>query len=103
MGLNLQGTESIFGDWFNWALQQVGALLGKVVSDSEDPNNSDLGVNIMLRSNIPDETHALVVDLDQLGMDAVLFQGHDRLTESKIILNQIKLLGLDTLTRFEAL
>jgi len=101
--LNFQETDTVIGDWFNQALQQVDDLLGTVMPDPEGPSDSDLGINILLRSNVLDESRALVVDVDELGMDAVLFEGHDKLTQSKLTLNQVKVFGLDTLTHFDPL
>jgi hypothetical protein len=103
--LNFQDTENVIGDWFNQALKEADILLGSIVPDPDGPNadKRDLGVNVLMRSHFLDENQALVVDIDQLPMDAVLFKGHDRITETTISLNSVKVLGLDTLDRFNPL
>jgi hypothetical protein len=101
--LNLQDMDSIAGGLFNQALQAVDGLFGNVVPDPEGPTDTDLGINIMLRSTLLDADRALVLDVDQFGMDAVVFQGHDQLTQSAITINQVKVLGLDTMTKFNSL
>ncbi|KAG7360522.1 hypothetical protein IV203_035621 [Nitzschia inconspicua] len=101
--LNLQDMDSIAGGLFNQALQAVDSLLGSEVPYPDGPTGSDLGINVMLRSNFLDKDRALVINLDQLGMDAAIFQGHDKLTQSTITINEVKVFGLDTLTRFNAL
>jgi hypothetical protein len=48
-----------------------------------------------------DEDRAFTVDSSKLPVvDPVLFEGHDRVTHFKISLNKVRVLGLDTLTRF---
>ena len=99
--LNLQDTDSLLGGWVSKALEVADNLLGSRVPDPEnDSQDDDLGVNILLRTHLLDENRALVVDVAQLMDNNVLFEGHDKLTETSIALNSIKVLGLDTLTRF---
>lgn len=103
--LDLQNTENVIGSWFNQALKEADLLLGSTVPDPDGPNadKRDLGINILMRSYVLDENRALVVDIDNLPMDAVLFKGHDRITETTISLNSVKVMGLDTLARFNPL
>jgi uncharacterized paraquat-inducible protein A len=105
--LNFQDTDNVIGDWFNRAMAELDNLLGNVVPDPDGPNpdQRDLGVNVMLRSTLLNENRELVVDVDRLfpEMDAVLFKGHDQLTETAITLNGVRLIGLDTFTRFNPL
>jgi hypothetical protein len=103
VAFNLQNETSFFGNLFNQALTAIDELLGRVVPDPDGPNETDLGINIMLRSSLLNENRALIVNVDDLGMDAVIFQGHDMLTESSITINEIRIMGLDTLTRFDPL
>jgi hypothetical protein len=103
--LNLQDTENIMGNWFNQALQEADLLLGSIVPDPNGPHpdKRDLGVNVLLRSHFLDEYRALMVDVSQLPIDTVLFKGHDRITETTITLNSIRVLGLDSFERFNPL
>jgi hypothetical protein len=105
--LDFQDTESVIGNWFSQALDKGDALLGSVVLDTDGPNSNgrDLGINVFLRSNILDEDRAFTLDLDDLPFetDGILFQGHDRLTETIITLDRVRVFGLDTFTRFDPL
>ncbi|KAL3919794.1 MAG: hypothetical protein SGILL_003576 [Bacillariaceae sp.] len=101
--LNLQDDESFFGNLFNQALTLIDDQLASVVSDPDGPNGSDLGINGILRSSLLDDKGALVVSVEDIGMDPVIFKGHDIMTESSIIINEIRILGLDSLTRFDPL
>eukprot|EP00980_Cylindrotheca_fusiformis_P014860 scaffold4056_cov115-Cylindrotheca_fusiformis.AAC.4 len=103
--LNFQDTENVIGDWFNQALKEADTLLGSMVPDTDGPNTDkrDLGINVLMRSHLLDEDRALFVDIANLPMDAVLFKGHDQITETTISLNSVKVMGLDTLDRFNPL
>lgn len=105
VALDLLDTENTIGTWFNQALQQVDKLLSAVVPDPDGPTGTgqDLGINKIMRDTLLDENRALVVTLEQLPIDGILFQGHDQLTETTITLQQVKILGLDTLTLFDPL
>ena len=102
VALDLLDTENntAIGQWFNQALEQGDKLFSTVVSDPNSPTGTgqDLGINKMIRNTFLDENRALVIALEQLPMDGVLFQGSDKLTETTITLQQVKLLGLDSLT-----
>lgn len=105
--LNFKDTENFMGGLFNQAVQLLDDLLGGTVPDPDSPNGSgtDLGVNVFLRSLLLNEDRTLVVNVDQFlpDGDAVLFKGHDQLTETVITLNEIRVMGLDTFTRFNPL
>jgi hypothetical protein len=101
--LDLQDSENAVSKLFNQALGGVDAFLGTLISDSRDATSTgrDLAINIFLRSYFLDEDRSFTLDADQLSMASkVVFEGHDRLTETTITLNQVKILGLDTMTRF---
>lgn len=102
--LDLLDTENVIGQWFNQALEEVDNLLTSIVPDPTGPTSDrDLGINVMLRDTLLDENRALVVNVEQMESDGILYQGHDRLTETTISLQQVKVLGLDTLTHFNPL
>ena len=104
-GFNFQQSDTVVGKFINQAIQQAGNLLGATVPDPNGPNASrlDLAVNVMMRSNLLDGNRALNVDMSKLPIDAVLFKGHDQITETTITLNSVRLLGLDTMDRFNSL
>jgi hypothetical protein len=106
--LNFQETGNTIGAWFNQALKEVDSMLGEVVEDPEGPtaDNRDLGVNVFLRDLLLDSDRALsirVSDLPGDTFDGVLFQSHDKLTETTITLDAVKIYGLDTFRHFEPL
>ena len=105
--LNVSDTESLLGGWFNTALQEIDRLLGNIVDDKDGPTGSgrDLGVNKFLRDSILDDERAFVVDIADLSSvtDGVVFDMHDTLTQTQMVLTSVKIFGLDTFTRFEPL
>ena len=93
--------------WFYDALQEVDSALGAWVIDpySENPRTEDgrdLAINVFLRENVLDENRALEVTLADLPLDfdPVIFEGHDKLTETTITLDKARVYGLDTFTYF---
>ena len=85
--LNLKHTNETIGYWFDRALAEVDKMLGEITTDPQG-GPDDLGINIVMRNRFLDESGALTFTLDDSGLDfnPVLFDGHDRLTESKITL-----------------
>jgi hypothetical protein len=100
--LNLQDTAGDVGRTFNQLLLALDQYLGTSVPhpSKTTTGGDDLAVNVLLRSVFLDDDRALVVDPALLEMKTLLFEGHDRLTQFSITLNQVKLFGLDTFTRF---
>eukprot|EP00934_Nitzschia_sp_Nitz4_P004433 Nitzschia sp. Nitz4//scaffold14_size191712//8120//21306//NITZ4_001700-RA/size191712-processed-gene-0.39-mRNA-1//-1//CDS//3329536858//4423//frame0 len=101
--LDLLDTENTIGQWFNQALDEVDKLFTAVVPDPNGPTDRDLGINVIMRDMLLNENRELVLDVEELGIDPVIFEGHDRLTETSISLTQVKVVGLDTLTTFDPL
>lgn len=106
--LNYQETGNTIGAWFNQALKEVDSMLGEVVEDPEGPtaDHRDLGVNVFLRDFLLDSDRSLSVRVSDLpgdGFDGILFQSHDKLTETTITLDAVKIYGLDTFRHFEPL
>ena len=104
--LNFQDTGNTIGAWFNQVLKEVDSLFGNRVDDPGGPNfdERDLSVNVFLRDALLDSDRALSVSLSNLpgdGFDGVLFKSHDKLTETIITLEAVKIYGLDTFRRFE--
>jgi hypothetical protein len=100
--LDLRDTESPIGKLFNQALDSADALLGTLVSDSSSGSTEeDLLINMFLRSFFLDEDGSFTLDPSELPVDSVIFEGHDRITETTITLNEVKVFGLDSLTSFD--
>jgi len=108
--LNLQDMEGHVGKTFNEILQYFDTYLGASVSDLSDgdadalPMRSDLVINSLLRSFLLNDDGSLPIDPTSIPalMDQVLFEGHDRVTEFTITLNEVRLYGLDTITKFNS-
>ena len=97
--VDLQNTESPVGKLFNQALESLDLFLGTLISD--DSNGRDLAANIFLREYFLDNDRAFTLSADQLPLDSeTIFEGHDKLFETKVTLHGAKIYGLDTLTQF---
>ena len=99
--LNLQERETEVGDLFGFALEEIVAFFSK---DVQYEGTTDMRANVMMRDLLL-EDRALVLNVADFASvhDGILWEKEDKLTDTKIILNRIKLLGLDTLTRFQPL
>mmetsp|Transcript_13641 Transcript_13641/g.38382 ORF Transcript_13641/g.38382 Transcript_13641/m.38382 type:complete len:1474 (+) Transcript_13641:286-4707(+) len=98
--LNFQEiSDTQIGKMFKSALGELDKRFG-----TDNGNNDDLGINILLRSYVLDENGALILDFDKfLGRDALNFKLHDELTETNIGLKEVRIYGLDTMTKFDPL
>ncbi|KAL3918291.1 MAG: hypothetical protein SGILL_004308, partial [Bacillariaceae sp.] len=95
--LNLQDQETQFGKWVNQLLEQGVRLFNTLVPSLS--GGSELQVNQLLRQYILDSSGALVLDQSDNGL--VVFEGHDVITQTTITVDRVKLIGLDTLTKFD--
>jgi len=98
--LNFQEiAETQIGELFETALGELDQLFG-----SNDGKDNEIGINNLLRSFVLNENGALVVYIDELlGQDALSFELHDELTETNIKLKEIRINGLDSMTKFDPL
>jgi len=107
--MDLTDTANSIGGWFDTALKEADAMLGSLTADAGSPTGTgkDLGVNKILRSSLLDKNRAYTVPVSSwptsISNGGIIFEGHDMLTETTIILNEIRLLGLDTFTLFDPL
>ena len=105
--LNFQVMENVTGHMFDSLLQEAHSLLGTVVDDHASPTGTgrDLGVNVFLRKYFLDEDRAFVLNVTELPLEnnGLLFDGQDKLTETTITLDGVKVFGLDSFTKFEPL
>ena len=91
--------ETQIGDLFETALSQLDQLFG-----SKDDNGDELGINNILRSYLLDGNGAFVLNMAALlGKDASTFEMHDKLTRTRISLEEVRVYGLDRLTKFDPL
>jgi hypothetical protein len=106
--LNIQGTEGNLGKTFKQILQLLDTYLATTISNSSEDNadssstGDELVINSLLRSFILNDDGSLRLDPSSIStmMNPVLFEGHDRLTEFTITLNEVRLYGLDSISRF---
>ncbi len=90
-------SETLIGSLFERGLDQLDELFG-----SSGVNGDELGINNLLRLYILDENGALVLDTSGvLGRDGSRFELHDKLTKTIISLEEVRIYGLDTLTKFD--
>jgi hypothetical protein len=84
--------------WLDQMLVDAVAFLTKPVED--DAYGSDMNINVLIRDNFLDDDGSFLLDI---GGAFVLYDGHDRFLRSTILLDSVKVLGLDTLTSFAPL
>ena len=92
--------DTQIGNLIEMALNQLDQLFG-----SENNDNSDeLGINNLLRSYILDENGAFVLNIAELlGNDGSTFEVHNELTNTLIALEEVRIYGLDSMTKFDPL
>ena len=90
--LDLKTPDTQIGIWFQSALEQAVDYLGQTVVNPVSiwP---DLQANILLRRYLL-EDGALVINIEDLPFDGILFEGHDLLTETTIRMDTVRLVGL---------
>jgi hypothetical protein len=104
--VNLMNFQSEGEDqaWFYSVLQEVDSALGVWLIDPNTPRSSgkDLGVNIFLRENILNTNRALEMTVEDLPFefDPILFNGHDAFTQTTMVLESVRVFGLDTFSNF---
>lgn len=101
--LNLQDAEGEIGNAFNEILEFFDVQLGKTVFDSSKGSDTLL-INSLLRSFFLDDDGAFRLDPSTVSTmtNPILFEGHDRITEFTVILDEVRLYGLDSITRFNS-
>jgi hypothetical protein len=89
------------GSWFNDALEELDQLLSNEVTDSVT-GMPTLQINILLRNYILEDDGSYAVNMTNLpaGFNPVVYEGHDRLTETVISIDAIKIFGLDSFSEF---
>ena len=90
--LNFSTLGSETGNWFEVMLELVDDLLGVT------PDGSEFNINKLLRSTLLNDDRIL-----QMPLSVVVFDGHDMLTETIIELTNLRIVGLDTIHRFDSL
>jgi len=90
--------KSTWKKWLDQMLVDAVAYLTKQVDD--DVYGSDMNINALIRQNFLDEDGAFNLDT---GGDLKLYQGHNKFLHTTILLDTVKVFGLDTLTSFEPL
>jgi hypothetical protein len=96
--LNFSSTESTIGSWFNDALEELDQLLSNEVTDSVT-GMPTLQINILLRKYILEDDGSYAVNMTNLPA-GVVYEGHDRLTETVISIDAINIFGLDSFSEF---
>lgn len=94
-------TDASVSDTFVKFLKEADALFGETVID-ETTGESDLGINVLLRKTLVNETTgSWEINIAEVeGFDPIVFNSSDKLTESNIRIDGMKITGLDTLQTF---
>lgn len=89
-------------DLFASLLNDEGAIFGS--NESIDPvtGKKALGINEFIKDSILDNDRHLILEPEEMGgnFDPIIFDGHDRLTDSELIVTGMRITGLDSLTAF---
>jgi hypothetical protein len=101
--LNLQEKDTSFGRWVHMALEEGVKYMNAQVAINDDNGRTDMQANMLLRKYFLNYDGSLTIDLSNFPNGGLIYQGHDILTETTITVNTVKLLGLDTLTKFDPL
>ena len=99
--VDFQNKDASVGLAFDRILDEAVGFVSKQVDESGRPIEAggDLNINFLIRENFLRDGGAFVLD----GLDMELYQAHDSLTDSSLVLNTVNIFGLDTLKTFEPL
>jgi len=91
--------DSPMGDLFQKLLSESDKIYG-----NENHSSNGLGINNLLQSYVLNDNGNLVINITELlGIDESHFQIHDEFTETSIALKELRIFGLDTMTKFDPL
>jgi len=102
--LNLQDLDNELGDLITIILNGANAFLLGGAPTATRSGEEDLKVNNLIRENFLTDG-ALLINVNDLDFtpDGVIFEGHDQLTQTRITLDSLEVLGLDTIIEFDPL
>ena len=110
--LNLQDDPEL-SDLLARGLDAADKMLAEQVEDTAKPYvdgqtpSTDLGINVMLRKRFLEADGSFLLNMTELpdgvSFNRTLYEGHDRLTQSQIILDAVRIFGLDSLQTFNPL
>uniref|UniRef100_A0A7R9WEW7 Uncharacterized protein n=1 Tax=Pseudictyota dubia TaxID=2749911 RepID=A0A7R9WEW7_9STRA len=92
--LDLEDLGASVGSWADSILDEASGFFAGRVEDANSPSGEDLAVNVFLRDWLLDKEGVLVLDIDDLGIEAGGFT---------VSFQSVRILGLDTFTSFDAL
>jgi len=100
-------SESDVSEVVELALEEGVSYLSERV---EDPvgftsDGKDMRINVLLRDILLENDRSLLLNVSDFAFagDGVMFEEENRLTNTKITLNSVKLFGIDTFSRFQPL
>jgi hypothetical protein len=97
--LNLQQQDTNTGRWIHQLLDKGVDYLNTAVSSAN--GSAELQLNTWLRNYVLDDNGALILEQSENGAGFVIFKGHDIVTQTTIAVDRVKLIGLDSFTRFD--
>jgi len=86
---------------FKWGLNETVTYLSTSVLSPNDGTH-DMRINVLFREWLLKE-QALLLNVTDFAPDGLLYYRHDRLTETSVALDSVKLLGLDSISMFQPL
>lgn len=90
--------DGTWKQWLDQMLVDAVAFLTKQVDDTV--YGTDLNINKLIRDNFLDEKGAFLVEIEE---GLTLYEGHDKFLRTLIVLESVKVYGLDTIESFELL
>lgn len=96
--IDLQQKSRATGHWMDRILSEVVDFATKPVHN-EEKGVSDMNINVLIRDTFLDEDGALVLDADGLE----IFNRHDNFLFLRIVVDRVKIFGLDRISKFEPL
>jgi hypothetical protein len=109
--LSLESNLSLPSDLEALNLQDTDSPPSKFINDAIDlfvdaltvEEGGDLAVNEFIRSIFLDSDGSLVLTPEQLDLNEIVYETHNTFIEMSAIINQIKVIGLDSLSSFNPL
>ena len=89
------------GKMFYFAVEWINSIFGSMTDDISSPSGQDMGINKFLRSYLLSNGH-LSFPATVLFDDGIIFEEKD-LIHAKIELQNVRIIGLDTLSEFQPL
>jgi hypothetical protein len=82
-------------------VKEADSLLGQKIDDPKNPTQEDLAVNVWLRKNVLQDDGSFFLDTSNVTGNGIILESHDRLLQTQVKINSVKLYGIDTFRNFK--